>query len=123
MSTAERAVVLLSGGLDSAVALAVARRDGYTTYALSARYGQRHEVELEAACKVAAAMGVTEHRILDVGLGGLGGSALTDPDIVVPRHGQAGAAVIPPTYVPGRNTVLLALAMAWVCDSFLRRCR
>ncbi len=106
------AVVLLSGGLDSAVALALARRDGFNTYALSVRYGQRHEIELEAARKVAAALGTTEHRILNVGLGSFGGSALTDAAIEVPHSGEIGS-TIPPTYVPARNTVLLSLALAW----------
>lgn len=106
-----RAVVLLSGGLDSATTLAIARNDGYACHALSVAYGQRHAVELEAAARVAAALGACEHRIVDVDLGQFGGSALTDPAIDVPMRGvQPG---IPATYVPARNTVMLSLALAW----------
>lgn len=106
-----RAVVLLSGGLDSATTLAIARNDGYACHALSVAYGQRHAVELEAAVRVAAALGACEHRIVDVDLGQFGGSALTDPAIDVPMRGvQPG---IPATYVPARNTVMLSLALAW----------
>ena len=107
---AERAVVLLSGGLDSATALAWARNRRLTCYALSVAYGQRHHAELEAAARVAAALGATEHRIMHVDLGSLGGSALTDPAIAIPESASAG---IPVTYVPARNTVLLSLALAW----------
>jgi len=107
---AERAVVLLSGGLDSATALAWARERGYECYALSVAYGQRHQAELEAAAKLARALGAREHRLMHVDLGTLGGSALTDPAIAVPEQSGAG---IPVTYVPARNTVLLALALAW----------
>jgi len=111
-----RAVVLLSGGLDSATALAAARADGHECHALSFRYGQRHEVELRAAAAVARALGVAEHRIVDVDLRWIGGSALTAP-IPVPKHrpldGEAPPADIPVTYVPGRNTIFLAFAVAW----------
>jgi len=103
-------VVLLSGGLDSATALAWAREQGFELFALSVAYGQRHAAELEAATRVAQALGVREHRIMHVDLGALGGSALTDTSIPVPEQGGAG---IPITYVPARNTVLLSLALAW----------
>lgn len=103
-------MVLLSGGLDSATALAWARARGYECYALSVAYGQRHHAELDAAARVAAALGAREHRLMHVDLGSLGGSALTDPAIAVPEHESEG---IPVTYVPARNTVLLALALAW----------
>lgn len=107
---AQRAVVLLSGGLDSATALAWARERGYRCYALSVAYGQRHSAELAAAARVASALGAEEHRLMHVDLGSLGGSALTDISIAVPEQGGAG---IPVTYVPARNTVLLSLALAW----------
>ena len=107
---AERAVVLLSGGLDSATALAWARERGFECFALSVAYGQRHAAELDAAARVAQSLGVREHRIMHVDLGALGGSALTDRSIPVPEQAGAG---IPVTYVPARNTVLLALALAW----------
>ena len=109
-----RAVVLLSGGLDSATTLAIAARTGYRVYALSVRYGQRHEIELERAALLAASMGAERHLVATVDLGLFGGSALTD-DIDVPR-GAAAEAVpgdIPVTYVPARNTVFLSLALAW----------
>jgi 7-cyano-7-deazaguanine synthase len=106
---AKSAVVLLSGGLDSATVLAVARRDGWRCHALSVDYGQRHRVELEAASRVAHALGAVEHRIAKVDLGAFGGSALTDANIAVPRAPSEG---IPITYVPARNTVFLALALA-----------
>jgi 7-cyano-7-deazaguanine synthase len=105
-----RAVVLLSGGLDSATALAWARERGYQCYALSVAYGQRHAAELAAAARVARALGAAEHRVMHVDLGSLGGSALTDAAIAVPENGGAG---IPVTYVPARNTVLLSLSLAW----------
>jgi len=106
-----RAVVLLSGGLDSATTLAIARADGFACHALSVAYGQRHAAELKAAAGVAAALGAREHRVVDVDLGQFGGSALTDHRIDVPMHGvQPG---IPATYVPARNTVMLSLALAW----------
>ena len=107
---AERAVVLLSGGLDSATALAWARAQGYECYALSVAYGQRHQAELDAAARVAQALGARQHRLMHVDLGTLGGSALTDPAIAVPERPSDG---IPVTYVPARNTVLLSLALAW----------
>ena len=112
---AERAVVLLSGGLDSATALAWARERGFECYALSVAYGQRHRSELDAAARVAALLGAREHRVLKVDLGSLGGSALTDERIAVPENSSVGSASvgIPVTYVPARNTVLLALALAW----------
>jgi 7-cyano-7-deazaguanine synthase len=103
------AVVLLSGGLDSATVLAMARADGWRCHALSVDYGQRHRVELEAAKRVAASLGAVEHRIASVDLGVFGGSALTDPAIAVPDKPAEG---IPITYVPARNTVFLALALA-----------
>jgi 7-cyano-7-deazaguanine synthase len=106
---AERAVVLLSGGLDSATALAWARERGFECHALSVAYGQRHGAELQAATRVAQALGAASHRTMHVDLGTLGGSALTDARIDVPERGGPG---IPVTYVPARNTVLLALALA-----------
>ncbi|HEX4050579.1 MAG TPA: 7-cyano-7-deazaguanine synthase QueC [Steroidobacteraceae bacterium] len=106
----ERAVVLLSGGLDSATALAITRAEGYECHALSISYGQRHVAELAAAARVAQAGGVREHRIMQVDLAGIGGSALTDPRIEVPQSPTLG---IPVTYVPARNTMMLALALGW----------
>jgi 7-cyano-7-deazaguanine synthase len=103
------AVILLSGGLDSATTLAIARAEGYAPYALSFRYGQRHAVELDAATRVATAVGVAEHRIVDVDLRAFGGSALT-ADIPVPTTTGTG---IPVTYVPARNTIFLSFALAW----------
>jgi len=107
-------VVLLSGGLDSSTVLAVAKRDGFTPYALTFRYGQRHEIEVDAARRVAAAQGVSKHLVLDIGLGELGGSALTS-DIAVPkdRDLENGTEDIPVTYVPARNTIFLSYALAW----------
>ena len=107
-----RAVVLLSGGLDSATALAATRADGFAAYALTVRYGQRHAVELDAARRVAAQLGVVEHKVAEVDLRLFGGSALT-ADIPVPKDGVADGGAIPVTYVPARNTILLALALAW----------
>jgi len=104
------AVVLVSGGLDSATCLAIARAEGYACHALSFSYGQRHEAELGAAASVARALGVLEHRVMHIDLGVFGGSALTDPGIAVPEVPTAG---IPVTYVPARNTVFLSLALAW----------
>src|SRR5262249_42265434 len=103
------AVVLLSGGLDSATALAIAREQGFVCHALSVDYGQRHDAELEAARHIARSLGVREHRIMRVDLAGIGGSALTDPRIAVPEQPSAG---IPVTYVPARNTIMLPLALA-----------
>jgi 7-cyano-7-deazaguanine synthase len=105
-----RAVVLLSGGLDSATCLAIARREGFDCYALSLAYGQRHSTELAAAARVAAALGAREHRIMNIDLAAFGGSALTDRSIAVPEQPSAG---VPVTYVPARNTVFLSLALAW----------
>jgi len=106
------AVVLLSGGLDSATTLAVAVADGCLCRALSFRYGQRHVVELEAAGRVARALGVVEHRIMDLPLGELGGSALTDKSLAVPLDREPSDD-IPATYVPARNTIFLAFALAY----------
>jgi 7-cyano-7-deazaguanine synthase len=109
-----RAVVLLSGGLDSATVLAVARTQGFDAYALSFDYGQRHERELDSARRVAAAVGATEHLVLRLDLRAIGGSALT-ADIAVPkgRSAEAMASGIPATYVPARNTIFLSHALAW----------
>jgi 7-cyano-7-deazaguanine synthase len=105
------AIVLLSGGLDSATTLAIARSDGCACHCLTIDYGQRHRAELEASTRVAQALGAVEHRILELDLTGFGGSALTDPNIDVPTGGvKAG---IPVTYVPARNTMFLSLALAF----------
>ena len=104
------AVVLLSGGLDSATVLAIAREAGYACHALSLDYGQRHTAELGAAARVAQSLGAVEHRVIRLGLGDIGGSALTDGAIAVPEASGDG---IPVTYVPARNTVMLSLALAW----------
>lgn len=109
--TGRRAVVLLSGGLDSATTLARARNEGFECHALSVDYGQRHRVELEAAARVARQLGAAEHRVVRVDLSGFGGSALTDASLEVPTSGVGPG--IPVTYVPARNTVLLSLALAW----------
>jgi len=106
----KKAVVLLSGGLDSATALAVARNQGYECYALSVDYGQRHASELNAARAVAAQLGVAGQRVVHLDIGQFGGSALTDKDMAVPTAPSAG---IPITYVPARNTVMLSLALGW----------
>jgi 7-cyano-7-deazaguanine synthase len=106
----KNAVVLLSGGMDSATVLAIARDEGYTCHALSFRYGQRHVAELQAAARVAEALGAADHRVMDLDLSLFGGSALTDANIPVPQEPTEG---IPPTYVPARNTVFLAIALAW----------
>ena len=108
--SARRAVVLTSGGLDSATTLALARAQGFECYALSVAYGQRHRAELAAAARVAQMLGAREHRVMSVDLAKIGGSALTDPNIDVPEHPTTG---IPATYVPARNTIMLALALAW----------
>lgn len=105
-----KAVVLLSGGLDSATVLAIARERGFDCHALSLDYGQRHRAELVAARRVAAAGGAVEHKVLALSLDAIGVSALTDPAIAVPESPGEG---IPPTYVPARNTVFLALALGW----------
>ncbi len=105
------AIVLLSGGLDSATCLAMARSQGFDCYCLSFDYGQRHNAELLAAARIAKALGAAGHRVLDLGLAQFGGSALTDISIPVPTNGvQPG---IPVTYVPARNTIMLSLALAW----------
>lgn len=106
-----RAVILLSGGLDSATALAIARHHGHECHCLSLAYGQRHQVELAAAQAVAKNLGAKEHRVLTLDLGAFGGSALTDDRIAVPVDGVAAG--IPVTYVPARNTIMLSLALAW----------
>jgi 7-cyano-7-deazaguanine synthase len=105
-----RAVVLLSGGLDSATVLALASERGHVVHALSVHYGQRHSSELAAASKVASALGAVEHRVMGVDLAGIGGSALTDPALAVPEAATPG---IPITYVPARNTLMLSLALGW----------
>jgi len=110
MTTQNKAVVLLSGGLDSATTLAIARQAGYQCYALSFDYGQRHRCELDAATKIAASLGAVEHRCFQLDLAQFGGSALTDATIAVPDTRSAG---IPVTYVPARNTVFLSIALAW----------
>ncbi len=123
-----RAVVLLSGGLDSTTALAIARSRGFTCHALTVLYGQLHRAEIDAARRVAAALGAAEHRLLELDLRPLAVSALTSADIAVPKDrplAEIGAAGdVPPTYVPARNTVLCSLALAWAetlgaCDLFL----
>jgi 7-cyano-7-deazaguanine synthase len=101
---------LLSGGLDSATVLAIARNRGFECYALSVHYGQRHSAELAAARQIATALGARDHRIMGVDLAGIGGSALTDTAVAVPETPSAG---IPVTYVPARNTLLLSLALGW----------
>ena len=106
----KRAVVLLSGGMDSAVTLALAREQGFACHALSVAYGQRHASELAAAQRVASALGAVEHKIVNVDLRSIGGSALTADAIAVPKAGGAG---IPATYVPARNTIMLAVALGW----------
>jgi 7-cyano-7-deazaguanine synthase len=110
MRCAQKAVVLLSGGLDSATALACARSDGYDCYTLSFDYGQRHGAELKAATRLSSTLGAREHRVMHLDLGAIGGSALTDRNIEVPTSPSEG---IPVTYVPARNTVFLSCALAW----------
>lgn len=105
-----KAVVLLSGGLDSTTVLAQAIADGYEVYALSFDYGQRHDAELDAARRIAADLGVHEHKVVPINLSSIGGSALTDPSIDVPTNEPGG---IPVTYVPARNTVFLSIALGW----------
>jgi 7-cyano-7-deazaguanine synthase len=109
--TQKRAVVLLSGGLDSATCLAIARQAGYLCHCLSVDYGQRHAAELTAAARVATALGATEHRVVHLDIGQFGGSALTDRAIAVPTGGLTPG--IPVTYVPARNTIMLSLALGW----------
>ena len=108
---AKPAVVLLSGGLDSATTLAIARSEGYDCHCLSVDYGQRHGIELEAAERVAKALGALEHRMIRLDLTAFGGSALTDASLAVPTEGLRPG--IPVTYVPARNTIMLSLALAW----------
>ncbi|GHA11970.1 7-cyano-7-deazaguanine synthase [Arenicella chitinivorans] len=106
----KKAVVLVSGGLDSATVLAMAKDQGYTCYALSMDYGQRHRIELDRARKVALANGAAEHRVVRIDIGNFGGSALTDQDLAVPTQASTE---IPITYVPARNTVFLSVALGW----------
>ena len=106
----KNAVVLVSGGMDSAVVLALAREEGFSAYALSVSYGQRHTSELQAADRVSEALGAAAHKTVNVDLHSIGGSALTDADIEVPEAGGAG---IPVTYVPARNTIMLSVALGW----------
>jgi len=106
----KKAIILLSGGLDSLTTLAIAQHQGYQCYALSFDYGQRHNAELNAATRIAQAYGVIEHKTITLGLSAIGGSALTDPKIAVPDTAQAG---IPVTYVPARNTLFLTFALGW----------
>src|SRR5690606_41093104 len=106
----KKAVVLLSGGLDSATVVAMAKAQGYSCYTMSFDYGQRHRAELQAAERVASQLGVVEHKVIGLNLNGIGGSALTDSAIDVPEAPEEG---IPVTYVPARNTVFLSLALGW----------
>lgn len=108
--TEKRAVILLSGGLDSATVVAMAKADGFSCYTMSFDYGQRHRAELQAAERVAKDLGVVEHKVIGINLNGIGGSALTDTNIAVPETPGEG---IPVTYVPARNTVFLSLALGW----------
>jgi 7-cyano-7-deazaguanine synthase len=114
MNANEKAVVLLSGGLDSATTLAIARSQGYEISAISFRYGQRHSIELESACRVAHSMSVKEHLTINLDMRAIGGSALTD-QIAVPKQRNADeiSSGIPVTYVPARNTIFLSFALAW----------
>jgi 7-cyano-7-deazaguanine synthase len=106
-----KTVVLLSGGLDSATVAAISKTDGYEVIALSFRYGQRHERELMAASRIAKILGIAQHQIVDINLGNWGGSSLTDDSITLPTDG-VDADIIPSTYVPGRNTVFIAIALS-----------
>ncbi|MFJ4134786.1 7-cyano-7-deazaguanine synthase QueC [Pseudomonas cyclaminis] len=110
MTDQKRAVILLSGGLDSATLVAMVRAQGYSCYSMSFDYGQRHRAELNAAARVAHDLGVVEHKVVGLNLGGMGGSALTDSTIGLPEAPSEG---IPVTYVPARNTVFLSLALGW----------
>jgi 7-cyano-7-deazaguanine synthase len=117
-----RAVVLVSGGLDSATTLAMARQENFDCFALSVDYGQRHRVELECAARIGAALGACEHKVVKLDLTTFGGSALTDQSIAVPTANASGG--IPSTYVPARNTIMLSLGLAWAevlgsCDIFI----
>lgn len=112
-SSLKPAVILLSGGLDSATCLAIAKSRGFAPYCLSFDYGQRHNAELKAAARVAKSLGAVEHRIIKIDLAVFGGSALTDAAIEVPTDGKTTENEIPVTYVPARNTILLSYALAW----------
>jgi len=114
MSEGEKAVVLLSGGLDSTTTLAMARRRGFRAFAMSFRYGQRHAIELKSAARVARALGAEQHLVLDIDLRAIGGSALTDSlEVPKQRSHDEMTAGIPITYVPARNTIFLSFALAW----------
>ncbi|AQT69668.1 7-cyano-7-deazaguanine synthase [Anaerohalosphaera lusitana] len=121
-SSTKKAVVLLSGGLDSATTLGIARNEGFDCYAMTFRYGQRHNVEVECARRVAASLGVAEHRIIDIDLKQFGRSALTDDTLAVPKDREDidDTSDIPISYVPARNTIFLSYALAWaeVLDAF-----
>lgn len=112
-NTKKKAVVLVSGGLDSATTLAMARNEGFSCYALSFDYGQRHRSELDASARVAITLGAAEHRVMLLDLRAIGGSALTDDSINVPTAQNAMSEDIPVTYVPARNTIFLSYALAW----------
>ncbi len=125
-STPKSAVVLLSGGLDSATCLAIAKKEGFQVYAMSFRYGQRHQGELTKAKLQAASQGVAQHIVVDIDLSVFGGSALTDANLVVPKHDSPDEidTGIPITYVPARNTIFLSFALGWAevlgaCDIFI----
>jgi 7-cyano-7-deazaguanine synthase len=111
----DKAVVLLSGGLDSATTLAIAKQSGFSLYALTFRYGQRHQCEVEGARQIARSIGVAEHKVIPIDMGSIGGSALTDLTMEVPKDRQdlGKQGEIPPTYVPARNTIFLSYALAW----------
>lgn len=113
MSAQKKAVVLLSGGLDSATTLAIASNEDFVCYAMTFRYGQRHAVEIESAKKVAVSLGVVEHRIIDIDLKQFAGSALTDETLEVPKNRSEIGEGVPLTYVPARNLIFLSYAVAW----------
>ena len=126
-SETPKAIILLSGGLDSATILGIAQKTGFQCYCMTFRYGQRHAIEIEAAKRIAAVNGVVEHRLIDLDLAQFGGSALTDHDLDVPKNRQNlenSDSEIPITYVPARNTIFLSYALAWaevlgICDIFI----